>query len=250
MAGLPWHSSPAMDQSLVLLLSGERQARSPSLLRTPVRRFYFPAPMEPPRSDMPPQPRCRGRWRSTSTSLRPARLRDRTWPDKKLTKAPRWCSVDLRDGNQALIDLMDPSASAGCSRPCEDGLQGDRGRLSFGVAARLRLRPLLIEEDLVPDDVTSRCSCSAGPADPPDLQCLQAPGGPSCTSTTPVHPPAAGRFGLDKPGIVDIAVNAAKLCRKLEETMGDTEIFYEYSPESYTGPRWSSPSRSARRSWT
>ncbi len=42
-------------------------------------------------------------------------------------------------------------------------------------------------------------------------------------------------FGLDKPGIVDIAVNAAKLCRKLEETMGDTEIFYEYSPESYTG---------------
>ena len=42
-------------------------------------------------------------------------------------------------------------------------------------------------------------------------------------------------FGLDKPGIVDIAVNAAKLCRKLEETIPDTKIFYEYSPESYTG---------------
>ena len=38
----------------------------------------------------------------------PLELRDRTWPDKKLTKAPRWCSVDLRDGNQALIDPMDP----------------------------------------------------------------------------------------------------------------------------------------------
>ena len=38
----------------------------------------------------------------------PLELRDRTWPDKKLTKAPQWCSVDLRDGNQALIDPMDP----------------------------------------------------------------------------------------------------------------------------------------------
>jgi 2-isopropylmalate synthase len=42
-------------------------------------------------------------------------LPDRTWPDKVMTKAPRWCAVDLRDGNQALIDPMDPSARCACS---------------------------------------------------------------------------------------------------------------------------------------
>jgi hypothetical protein len=84
----------------------------------------------------------------------PVELHDRTWPDKKLTKAPRWCSVDLRDGNQALIDPMDP----------------ERKRRMFEALVRMGFKEievgfpsasqpdydfvrLLIEEDLVPDDV-------------------------------------------------------------------------------------------------
>ena len=45
----------------------------------------------------------------------PVQLADRTWPDQRIERAPIWCSVDLRDGNQALIDPMDASASCGCS---------------------------------------------------------------------------------------------------------------------------------------
>ena len=57
-------------------------------------------------------------------------LPDRTWPDQVMTQAPRWCAVDLRDGNQALIDPMDAERKAADVQTAgEDGLQGDRGRL-------------------------------------------------------------------------------------------------------------------------
>ena len=68
-------------------------------------------------------------------------LPDRTWPDRRIESAPLWCSVDLRDGNQALIDPMDPVRKLRMfDHPGADGLQGDRGRLPVGLAARLRLR--------------------------------------------------------------------------------------------------------------
>ena len=60
----------------------------------------------------------------------PLELPDRTWPDQKLTKAPRWCAVDLRDGNQALIDPMDPVRKRRMFETLvRDGVQGDRGRV-------------------------------------------------------------------------------------------------------------------------
>ena len=72
----------------------------------------------------------------------PIRLHDRTWPDRVLDKAPLWCSVDLRDGNQALIDPMDPVRKRHMfDALVADGLQGDRGRFPVGQPARLRLRP-------------------------------------------------------------------------------------------------------------
>ena len=72
----------------------------------------------------------------------PLELPDRTWPDQKLTKAPLWCSVDLRDGNQALIDPMDPERKRRMFDAAGGhGLQGDRGRLPVRQPARLRLRP-------------------------------------------------------------------------------------------------------------
>jgi 2-isopropylmalate synthase len=168
----------------------------------------------------------------------PLELPDRTWPDRKLTKAPRWCSVDLRDGNQALIDPMDP----------------ERKRRMFEALVRMGFKEievgfpsasqpdydfvrLLIEEDLVPEDVTIQVLVQCRP----ELihrtyECLQGARRAIVhfyNSTSVLQRRVV--FGLDKPGIVDIAVNAAKLCKKLEDTMGDTEIFYEYSPESYTG---------------
>src|SRR5690349_24243112 len=85
----------------------------------------------------------------------PVELHDRTWPDKKLTKAPRWCSVDLRDGNQALIDPMDPERK----RRFWDVLL-NVGFKEIEVGFPSASQPdyefirLLIEEDLIPEDVT------------------------------------------------------------------------------------------------
>jgi 2-isopropylmalate synthase len=168
----------------------------------------------------------------------PLELPDRTWPDNKLTKAPRWCSVDLRDGNQALIDPMDPQRK----RRMFDALV-NMGFKEIEIGFPSASQPdydfcrMLIEEDLIPEDVTIQVL----------VQCRQdliertyeALKGAHhgivhfYNSTSVLQRRVV--FGLDKAGIVDIATNAAKLCRKLEETMGDTAISYEYSPESYTG---------------
>ena len=84
----------------------------------------------------------------------PLELRDRTWPDKKLTKAPRWCSVDLRDGNQALIDPMDPERKR---RMFEALVKMGFKEIEVGFPSASQpdydFVRLLIEEDLVPDDV-------------------------------------------------------------------------------------------------
>ena len=82
------------------------------------------------------------RYRPFHELVEPVSLPDRTWPDTRITKAPLWCAVDLRDGNQALIDPMSPARKR---RMFEllvaHGLQGDRGRLPVGQPDRLRLRP-------------------------------------------------------------------------------------------------------------
>jgi 2-isopropylmalate synthase len=168
----------------------------------------------------------------------PVELPDRTWPGKKLTKAPRWCSVDLRDGNQALIDPMDP----------------ERKRRMFEALVRMGFKEievgfpsasqpdfdfvrLLIEEDLVPEDVTIQVLTQCRPElIERTYECLRGARRAIVhfyNSTSILQRRVV--FGLDKPGIVDIAVNAARLCKKLEATLPGTEVFYEYSPESYTG---------------
>ncbi|MGD9703228.1 MAG: 2-isopropylmalate synthase [Acidimicrobiia bacterium] len=167
----------------------------------------------------------------------PLVLRDRTWPNHTIDHAPLWCSVDLRDGNQALIDPMDPERK----RRMFDALV-KMGFKEIEVGFPAASQPdfdfvrILIEEDLIPDDVTIQVLVQCRQ----DLiertyECIQ--GAPRAivhfyNSTNPLQREVV--FGLDKAGIVDIAVNAAKLCRKLEETTGATEIRYEYSPESFT----------------
>ena len=168
----------------------------------------------------------------------PLELPDRTWPDRKLTRAPRWCSVDLRDGNQALIDPMDPARKR---RMFEALVKMGFKEIEVGFPSASQpdydFVRLLIEEDLIPDDVIIQVLVQCRP----ELihrtyECLKGARQAIVhfyNSTSILQRRVV--FGLDKPGIVDIAVNAARLCRKLEDTVPETRIFYEYSPESYTG---------------
>jgi len=168
----------------------------------------------------------------------PLELRDRAWPDKKLTKAPRWCSVDLRDGNQALIDPMDPERKR---RMFETLVTMGFKEIEVGFPSASQpdfdFVRLLIEEDLVPEDVTIQVLTQCRPElIQRTYECLAGArrGIVHFYNSTSILQRRVV-FGLDKAGIVAIAVNAARLCKKLEDTMGDTEILYEYSPESYTG---------------
>jgi 2-isopropylmalate synthase len=168
----------------------------------------------------------------------PVELPDRTWPDRKLTAAPRWCSVDLRDGNQALIDPMDPARKR---RMFEALVTMGFKEIEVGFPSASQpdydFVRLLIEEDLVPDDVTIQVLVQCRPElIQRTYECLRGARRAIVhfyNSTSILQRRVV--FGLDRAGIVDIAVNAARLCRKLEDTVPDTQILYEYSPESYTG---------------
>ena len=95
----------------------------------------------------------------------------------------------------------------------------------------------LVEEDLIPDDVTIQVLTQCRPElIERTYECIQGADKAIVhfyNSTSILQRRVV--FGLDQAGITDIAVNAAKLCRKLEETVPGTDVFYEYSPESFTG---------------
>jgi 2-isopropylmalate synthase len=164
-------------------------------------------------------------------------LTDRTWPDVVIDKAPLWCSVDLRDGNQALIDPMDPTRKM---RMFQALVQMGFKEIEVGFPSASQpdfdFVRQLIEEDLIPDDVHIQVlvQCRQELIER-TYECLQ--GAPRAivhfyNSTNPLQREVV--FGLDKEGIKSIAVNGAKLCKKLEETIPGTAIRYEYSPESFT----------------
>ncbi|MEO6629066.1 MAG: 2-isopropylmalate synthase, partial [Aquihabitans sp.] len=168
----------------------------------------------------------------------PLDLRDRTWPDNRLTKAPMWCAVDLRDGNQALIDPMDPARKlkmfntlvAMGYKEIEVGFPS-ASQTDFDFVRQL------IEEDLVPADVTiqvlTQCRQDLIERTYESIRGAREAIVHFYNSTSTLQRKVV--FGLDQAGITEIAVNAAKLCRKLEKEHPDTFIRYEYSPESYTG---------------
>lgn len=167
----------------------------------------------------------------------PVVLEDRTWPNVTIEKAPRWCSVDLRDGNQALIDPMDPARKI---RMFEELVAMGFKEIEVGFPSASQpdfdFVRRLVEDDLIPDDVTIQVL----------TQCRDElvertydsiAGAPQAivhfyNSTNPLQREVV--FNMDADGIKDIPVNAAKLCRKLEEAMGDTKVRYQYSPESFT----------------
>ena len=167
----------------------------------------------------------------------PLVLHDRTWPNRVHEVAPTWCSVDLRDGNQALIDPMDPQRKL---RMFDTLVNMGFKEIEIGFPSASQpdfdFCRQLIEDNLIPDDVTVQVL----------VQCRQEliertyealQGAPRAivhfyNSTNPLQREVV--FGLDKAGIIDIAVNGARLVKKLEDTIPDTQIRYEYSPESFT----------------
>jgi 2-isopropylmalate synthase len=170
----------------------------------------------------------------------PIDLPDRTWPNTVITSPPQWCSVDLRDGNQALIDPMD----------------GERKRRMFDLLVRLGYQEIevgfpsasqtdfdfirrLVEEDAVPDDVTIQVLTQAR-EELIERTCESLAGFRGTTlihlynSTSTLQRRVV--FGLDKDGIKDIAVRGAEWCMKYAEQYVDgATIRWQYSPESFTG---------------
>ena len=161
----------------------------------------------------------------------PITLTDRTWPNVVIDQAPRWCSVDLRDGNQALIDPMDPTRKM---RMFQELVKMGFKEIEVGFPSASQpdydFVRQLIEDDLIPDDVHIQVlvQCRQELIER-TYECLQ--GAPRAivhfyNSTNPLQRDVV--FGLDQEGIKSIAVNGAKLCKKLEETIPETQIRYEY----------------------
>jgi 2-isopropylmalate synthase len=165
-------------------------------------------------------------------------LPDRTWPTRHITEAPRWCAVDLRDGNQALIDPMSP----------------ERKRIMFDLLVKMGYKEIevgfpsasqtdfdfvrsLIDGDLIPDDVRIQVLTQArGELINRTYESLVGAKQAIVhlyNSTSVLQRDVV--FRTDKQGIVDIALNGARLCKAAEALVPGTEIYYEYSPESYTG---------------
>ncbi|WP_226346066.1 2-isopropylmalate synthase [Agilicoccus flavus] len=165
-------------------------------------------------------------------------LPDRTWPDRTITAAPRWCAVDLRDGNQALIDPMNRERKL---RMFQLLVQMGYKEIEVGFPSASQTDfdfcRELIDDGHIPDDVTIQVLTQA--RDHLIERTYDAIAGSRqaivhlYNSTSVLQRRVV--FDKDQDGIVDIALQGARLCRKLEETLPGTQITYEYSPESYTG---------------
>ena len=168
----------------------------------------------------------------------PVDLTDRTWPTKRMTQAPRWCAVDLRDGNQALIDPMSPARKKKMFQLLV-AMGYKEIEVGFPSASQTDFDfvRMLIEENLIPDDVVIQVLTQA--REELIERTYEALRGAKqaivhlYNSTSVLQRRVV--FNLDEDGILDIAVRGAEVCKKYEELIPDTEIFYEYSPESYTG---------------
>ena len=168
----------------------------------------------------------------------PLALPDRTWPDRSLTKAPRWCAVDLRDGNQALIDPMDPARKLRMFQTLVD-MGFKEIEVGFPAASQTDFDFVrqLVEEDLIPDDVWIQVLVQCR-EELIDRTYESLEGAPRAivhfyNSTSILQRRVV--FGMDREGITAIATDAARYCKKLEREYPDTVFRYEYSPESYTG---------------
>ena len=178
------------------------------------------------------------RYRSYAEEVEAVELPDRTWPNKVIDRAPLWCAVDLRDGNQALVDPMSPA----------------RKRRMFDLLVRMGYKEIevgfpsasqtdydflreIIEDGAIPDDVTIQVL----------VQCREdlirrtfeaCAGAPNVivhfyNSTSILQRRVV--FRKDKPAIKKLATDAAELVSTIAKDYPDTHWRWEYSPESFTG---------------
>ncbi|GGL34021.1 2-isopropylmalate synthase [Nocardia jinanensis] len=178
------------------------------------------------------------RYRPFAEEVEPVALPDRTWPDKVIDRAPAWCAVDLRDGNQALIDPMSPA----------------RKRRMFDLLVRMGYKEIevgfpsasqtdfdfvreIIEDGAIPNDVSIQVLTQCRP----ELieRTFEACSGATnvivhfYNSTSILQRRVV--FRADRDAVQKIATDAARLCLETEKRYPDTNWRYEYSPESYTG---------------
>lgn len=168
----------------------------------------------------------------------PVDLPDRTWPSRAILRAPRWCSVDLRDGNQALVEPMGP----------------ERKRRLFDLLVRMGFKEIevgfpaasqtdfdfvreLIDERRIPEDVSIQVLTQSR-RELIDRTFEAIRGAKHAVvhlynSTSTLQRKVV--FGLDEDGIVAIAEEGARRCTELARAMPETDIRFEYSPESFTG---------------
>ncbi|MBI3707690.1 MAG: 2-isopropylmalate synthase [Proteobacteria bacterium] len=168
----------------------------------------------------------------------PVSLSDRRWPERTIDKAPTWCSVDLRDGNQALVEPMGPA----------------RKRRMFDLLVKMGFKEIevgfpaasqtdfdfvreIIDDGLVPLDVTIQVLTQA--REELIRRTFESLRG-ACRAIVHLYNSTSTLqrrvvFGLDRPGIMAIAVSAARLIKELVPTLPSTEIVFQYSPESFTG---------------
>ena len=168
----------------------------------------------------------------------PIDLTDRTWPTKRMTQAPKWCSVDLRDGNQALIDPMDTARKLAMFKLLVS-MGYKEIEVGFPSASQTDFDFVrkIIDEDLIPDDVIIQVLTQA--REPLIRRTFESIAGSKqaiihlYNSTSTLQRRVV--FGQSKEGIKQIAVDGAKLCLELVATVPETKISFEYSPESFTG---------------
>ncbi len=169
---------------------------------------------------------------------RPLVLADRTWPDRTPTRAPIWASVDLRDGNQALVDPMDPERKLALFRTLvEVGFKEIEVGFPAASQTDYDFQRLIIEEGLIPDDVTIQVlvQCREELIERTFESLVGAPRAVVHFYNSTSELQRRVVFDLDRDGITEIATSAARLCRKFESDVPGTDIRYEYSPESFTG---------------
>jgi len=167
----------------------------------------------------------------------PVRLADRTWPDAVLARAPVWCSVDLRDGNQALIEPMDVERKLRLFRTLVD-IGFKEIEVGFPSASQTEYDFVrrLIDEDLVPEDVTIQVLTQA--REPLIRRTFEAMEGARrvivhlYNATAPVMRKVV--LGLDEAGIVELATSQARLLRDIAAEHPGTEWIFEYSPEMFS----------------
>ena len=175
---------------------------------------------------------------SKYAAFQPVGLKDRTWPDAVIHKAPIWLSTDLRDGNQALIEPMDLERKLRMFRELVK-IGFKEIEVGFPSASQIEFDFVrrLIEENLIPDDVTIQVLTQA--REPLIRRTFESLRGARSAivhlynATAPVMRRVV--LGMDKDAIVELAVDNARLFERLAAEQPDTRWTFQYSPETFSG---------------